>query len=367
MQTKGTYIPALTGIRAVAAYMVFAHHFTLFKAGTFLSQIAGEGHIGVTIFFVLSGFLIPLRYMNKVEMSRHWLKRYFVNRFARIYPLYVLVTIISFFVIEYNSVLDITAEWQRFTSEEKTLVSFLNLTLLRGFFKQYAFTGVTQGWTLTIEECFYATAPLLLLILARKKNQYLVLGFALAILLAIGCALVISVPHIYGLFDSYKFMFYRTFFGRCFEFILGVALALFVKKYPAQRKGIWLTTLGVAWVLASMVVLSMLSTPMLFSVNLTSGIVINNLVIPFGVGILFYGLISERTWLRRLLETSILQILGKSSYAFYLIHMGVVSVFILNYVSPNVYVLFLATITLGIVLWKWIEEPINLWLREKLC
>ena len=65
-----TYIPALTGIRAVAAYVVFLHHLSFFNNGTLLWQFTNEGHIGVTIFFVLSGFLITLRYKGKVEMSR---------------------------------------------------------------------------------------------------------------------------------------------------------------------------------------------------------------------------------------------------------------------------------------------------------
>ncbi|RFP64147.1 hypothetical protein D0N36_15690 [Hymenobacter lapidiphilus] len=64
------YLGALTGIRAIAAYMVFFHHFNIFKnsaspVGAFFEQLCEEWHIGVTIFFVLSGLLISLRYFEK--------------------------------------------------------------------------------------------------------------------------------------------------------------------------------------------------------------------------------------------------------------------------------------------------------------
>ena len=55
--------PSLTGIRAIAAYMVFIHHYNTF-ANKGLHDFFGEFHIGVTLFFVLSGFLIAHRYYN---------------------------------------------------------------------------------------------------------------------------------------------------------------------------------------------------------------------------------------------------------------------------------------------------------------
>ena len=65
-------IPALTGLRAVAAYAVFLHHYNPAPAGTFGYRLFAQGYVGVSIFFVLSGFLIHYRYANNVLTGRAW-------------------------------------------------------------------------------------------------------------------------------------------------------------------------------------------------------------------------------------------------------------------------------------------------------
>ena len=83
------YFPALTGIRAVAAYMVFFHHFNPLHAlkegnlwARLLNPVFEEGHIGVSIFFVLSGFLITVRYYESLNISKRWFFNYLRNRVA---------------------------------------------------------------------------------------------------------------------------------------------------------------------------------------------------------------------------------------------------------------------------------------------
>ncbi|MEO6499619.1 MAG: hypothetical protein ABIN95_11415, partial [Mucilaginibacter sp.] len=66
-KTLQNYVPALTGVRAVAAYLVFISHYYYIFGENFpqiVNRFLGEFHIGVTIFFVLSGFLITYRYYN---------------------------------------------------------------------------------------------------------------------------------------------------------------------------------------------------------------------------------------------------------------------------------------------------------------
>jgi peptidoglycan/LPS O-acetylase OafA/YrhL len=52
-------------------------------------------------------------------------------------------------------------------------------------------------------------------------------------------------------------------------------------------------------------------------------LLVNNILLPLPIASLLWGLIHERTWLQRLLQSRLLTLLGKSSYAFYLIHLGV--------------------------------------------
>ena len=147
-----SYLPALTGLRALAAYLVFLHHFNPFDVPeSWPRRLCMEGHVGVTVFFVLSGFLICHRYPwlwnpAGVLADRRRLTGYCINRFARIYPVYLLLTL---YTIHKVSLYD----WELWLT---------NLTMLRGFSDRLKFTGVGQGWSLTVEECFYFSAPVLL-------------------------------------------------------------------------------------------------------------------------------------------------------------------------------------------------------------
>lgn len=152
------YYPGLTSLRAIAALMVYLHHFNPLPQGTiFLGipvwGILKEFHIGVTIFFVLSGFLIASRYMdNKVSF-----KKYLWNRFVRIYPIYFLLTILTFALKGFDTGFSYKL-WTLFV---------LNITFLRGFIESTKFSLVAQGWSLTVEETFYFLAPVIFLLLRR--------------------------------------------------------------------------------------------------------------------------------------------------------------------------------------------------------
>ena len=143
-------IPPLTGIRACAAYLVFFHHFNL----PWFKFLQNEMHIGVGMFYVLSGFLITYRYRVNYQIKANWFAKYFKNRFARIYPLYFILLLLTLLI------------HKEFSFKEL----FFNLTLTKGFFDPRKFTGIAQAWSLTVEECFYALAPWLFLLYDRKKS-----------------------------------------------------------------------------------------------------------------------------------------------------------------------------------------------------
>lgn len=95
-------IPALTGIRAVAAAWVVALHFR----APVLTLLPGPGHaaewllnagiLGVDIFFVLSGFIIAHTYAGRLGSARpeRAYRSYLVNRFARIYPVHLTALVV---------------------------------------------------------------------------------------------------------------------------------------------------------------------------------------------------------------------------------------------------------------------------------
>jgi peptidoglycan/LPS O-acetylase OafA/YrhL len=112
-----------------------------------VASLLTVGHIGVALFYVLSGFLNAYNYAAKArEGGRRFLVQCFGRRIARIYPLYLFLLLVTFAA---------TAPLP------DALTAFLNVTLLKGFFWNYYFSGIAQARPLTVEETFYLLAPLL--------------------------------------------------------------------------------------------------------------------------------------------------------------------------------------------------------------
>src|SRR5258708_21732523 len=99
---RASHLPALTGFRAVAALCVFLHHQPAtvdWLLPAFAQRCVRELHIGVSLFFVLSGFLIQLRYSEAAGNGTLSIRQYFANRIARVWPLYLVVTLATFIAV----------------------------------------------------------------------------------------------------------------------------------------------------------------------------------------------------------------------------------------------------------------------------
>jgi peptidoglycan/LPS O-acetylase OafA/YrhL len=201
----GTQIPALTGVRALAAFLVFFHHHPTQLLIVGPLALWWEMHIGVTLFFVLSGFVITWRYDRQGPSRHSFLRGYFVNRFARIYPLYFALVVPTMLLC----------------AESSPGVWFLNLTVFSCFK-----SGIAQAWSLRVEECFYLAAPLIFL--AWRRHPALPLGIAAAVLAVLYP--VAELPAADGIIGPPHSLFLYTFFGRFFEFYVGIWLAKRVAK-----------------------------------------------------------------------------------------------------------------------------------------
>jgi peptidoglycan/LPS O-acetylase OafA/YrhL len=343
--------PALTGVRALAVYLVYLHHTNPLSPEAFgiLSRFVDELHIGVSIFFVLSGFLITHRYYGAFRGKEKWFGEYFRNRLARVYPMYFVMTTLTFFLL--------------YIGNEKGInlvkVYLLNISFLRGFFDEFKFSMVGQGWSLTVEECFYFSAPLIFFLLTKSKWFLMALPPSLILM---GCLLVkiFGSPGWHGFFANYQFMFIYTFFGRCFEFFCGIGLALYVRKQTSsEQRGSMFTLGGIFLVVLLVLVMAMQSENNKPGIYTTWGAGINNFLLPIAISIFFYGLIVETSLARKILSSPLFILLGRSSYTFYLIHVGFFYAFIHQNVTQNYLLVFLALNILAISLWHWVEEPAN--------
>ena len=159
--TKNRYIPALDGLRAFAVLAVIAYHMGL--------PFAQGGLLGVTVFFVLSGYLITSLLLVEWD-STHTidLKNFWLRRVRRLFPAIVLVIVVSMAL---------------FTLFDHELLTKLRRDLFPALFWftnwWYVFADisyfeaigapspVTHFWSLAIEEQFYVIWPLLLLGLSK--------------------------------------------------------------------------------------------------------------------------------------------------------------------------------------------------------
>lgn len=99
------YLPGLNGLRAIAVLMVLITHLEGFKSKAGLPNFYNQhwlrtlGPQGVNIFFTLSGFLITLLLFKEVRLSGTInIKKFYIRRVLRIWPLFYLGIFLSFFV-----------------------------------------------------------------------------------------------------------------------------------------------------------------------------------------------------------------------------------------------------------------------------
>ena len=388
-RAQTNYIPALTGVRAVAAYLVFISHYCYIFDGDFphiLQRFFGEFHIGVSIFFVLSGFLITFRYYkNFHSLTKDWFKQYLKNRVARIYPMYFLLTLAAFTYYFITKDQAVTKGY-----DHPVGLLLMNVTFVRGFFYQFWDTGIAQGWSLTVEECFYFSAPVIFLI-AKRYNKFYIQP---VIITAFGVLMVLIFRNVdwHGFFGNFTFVMLFTFFGRCFEFFVGIQLARFVLKRGFERTHkLNFTYLGFLLIFVFVFVMATQPVPKGWNAGLESpiGIITNNYFLCVAVAVFFYGLLTEATIIKKVLATPFVELLGKSSYIFYLIHLGYMYVFIYNginwlndktfilydkwgvdwhspfeYEGVNILYAFVLLNVVSVILFKFIEEPLNHFIRK---
>jgi peptidoglycan/LPS O-acetylase OafA/YrhL len=138
--------------RAVAALAVCFHHFNreTLTGGTIFSRVAEYGNFGVDIFFVISGYVIPLALLRRnfrIGESAIFLKA----RFLRLYPAYLVAALLTV-GLWYGSTL--LPGFRGEGGPHITVANALaNLTLTCDFFRQDWF-GVVF-WTLAIEAQYY--------------------------------------------------------------------------------------------------------------------------------------------------------------------------------------------------------------------
>jgi peptidoglycan/LPS O-acetylase OafA/YrhL len=166
VRNQNSYIYELESIRGIAVLLVFLFHiYGISFAGknpenSFLVSFIAGGNTGVTLFFVLSGFLLSLPFIKGLEQGKHpSIRDYFLSRFLRIIPLYYLIVIISMI------------------ATGKTTTGLFALAFNYVGFEIFPYSVV--WWTLSTEVQFYLLLPAVMFMLRGRNGVILLISLFL--------------------------------------------------------------------------------------------------------------------------------------------------------------------------------------------
>ncbi len=231
-----TEIPALTGLRGVAACLVTLYHFwpkEQLSTGSLQSTV-GRGYLWVDLFFILSGFVIALSYGHLFAdgIRPAAMRSFLIRRLARLYPLYfaVLLWQIACSLTANGGLQAVSSHPAVTVAQPATDISF-NLLMVQSWGLAGSIVGT--AWSVSTEVALYLLFPLLaVLTLFRNWRAALVIGVvAAAMLIAVARLDALDGEFHRGALDAYDGQ-QLTPLMRCFGgFVLGL-LAFRLNRLP---------------------------------------------------------------------------------------------------------------------------------------
>ncbi len=237
------YVESLTGLRALAALWVVLFHVNAFAGPRILlvdafgvriglHPLLGGGWTGVTIFFVLSAFLLTTHMMAALERpdgQEGLLARYFLARVRRVIPAYWAQIAILFVVA--LAIGRALPPWSSYVP--------LHLAMLQNISEPASFSINSVYWTLPIEFGFYLLLPLIVVRIAARAQKPLAHRLRLLVLTYLA-AVAISVPYRYFAFHLHvenAAWISNQLAGTIDWFVLGVVLAAGWRWWRAGHPG----------------------------------------------------------------------------------------------------------------------------------
>ncbi|MEA5575964.1 acyltransferase [Anabaena sp. UHCC 0451] len=212
---KQGYIPALDGIRAIAILLVLFAHSVIFDQFTWLRSIGFQlGLFGVSIFFVLSGYLITRLLIQEEEQTGNIsLKFFYIRRAFRLLPALYLYL----FVVWVLWIMGLLPDnpWHSFIS---SLLYIRNL-IGRG-------DATNHIWSLSFEQQFYFLWPITITLFRQQNIRRLVIAFILILTVVVWRCYAIT-----NNLATYGDVYIRTDF-RLDSPLIGCAIAIIEKIKP---------------------------------------------------------------------------------------------------------------------------------------
>ncbi len=306
-KTKHIYLKGLNGLRAIAAISILISHVSQKEYSNFSNSIIPikTGFDGVTLFFVLSGFLITYLLLNEHQKSNIDVKKFYVRRILRIWPLYYLIIALTLLIC--------------YLYHDKSEV-FSNSILYYLFFTANIPFALAQGlhllmhfWSISVEEQFYAFWPWFIKIFKNK------------LLISIICLLLFlfSIKLLTRFFLGKEDFFYKIIVVTRFHCMLLGSIAAVIYFQNFHKILNFMTNKFVQiffWLLFLSLTFNFLKIPAIINAEITS--IISVFIIIGQV---------ENNDFKFSLETKTLNYLGEISYGIYVIHPLVIYLVSKNY------------------------------------
>ena len=310
---KKVHFPGLNGVRFIAALLVIVDHTELFKSNLGYETIWGNsyssylGASGVTIFFVLSGFLITYLLLSEKENGAINIRNFYVRRILRIWPLYYLILMIGFFIAPHIELLYVPNYSTDMSHYGGRLALFAGLLANAAsvYLPTVAFANIL--WTVSVEEQFYLMWPHFI---KRSRNILRMLSIALLAYLIIKLGATVLFPK-----SQINALIYITRFS---AMIIGAAGAYLVYMDHKLLKVIYNRKVQIGMILLFIIMISNEFTLKYWSLfgNEILSVMVIFLIINIATNKYTIIKLQSRSW----------NYLGKISYGLYVYHLFAVVV-----------------------------------------
>jgi len=354
------YFKNLNGLRFISALLVIIHHteknksrFNIDNIYLSVPAIGLIGKLGVVLFFVLSGYLITyLLLVEKQKTNTIDVKKFYIRRILRIWPLYYLIIILSLFILPYLSFFTLPQFPREIILDNlpsKTLLFALilpNLVLSQFGIVPYS----SHTWSIGTEEQFYIFWPFIV----RKIKKFRALMMIVVILSYISIRLLLSFSFCEIIpFHQFFKAYLATFHIDCMAIGGFYAIILYERK-----KILYLLLNNYTFYITLIIVLTLI----------TLGFKIPYIVFHYEFYAIFFGVIilnfSANPNIGISLEHKIFNYLGNISYGLYMFHplgiiFGIKTTLLLSDTNSNtlIYLFTLAfTIVIATLSYKYFES-----------